>query len=182
MEIVNIVASGDLGVELDLTPLYTDITAENVQYDPEQFPGLQVRFSQEGPVIMLFSSGSYTIVGADTQDQVQSLYDRLNESLNKLGIEYEFEEGKPEIQNLICKGDLGREIDLDALVIALGLENVEYEPEQSPFVYYWPDGFDCLITIPTNGQCIVTGVKSIKEANRAFTSFREEVERLFSGE
>lgn len=181
MEIVNIVASGNLGVELDLNTLYDDLSVENLQYVPEQFPGLQIRFTQEGPLIILFSSGAYTIVGVKTNEQVQILYDRLNETLEEIGISYDSKEGQPEVQNLIGKDELGREIDLDALVIALGLENVEYEPEQSPFVYYWPEDADCLITIPTNGQCIITGVRTLANAEDAFNNFKDRIERLFSG-
>lgn len=179
MNIVNIVASGDLGVELDLHAIYEDLNIGNVQYEPEQFPGLQLRFTQEGPVVILFSSGSYTIVGVKTEEQVSKLYKRLNNVLQELEINYDVERGWPEIQNLICKGELSREIDLDSLVVALGLENIEYEPEQSPFVYYWPEEADCLITIPTNGQCIVTGVRTLEEAEEAFSNFQNLVDRLF---
>lgn len=180
MDIVNIVASGNLGMGLDLHALYEDLDVENVQYEPELFPGLQIRFAQEGPVIILFSSGSYTVVGVKIEEQVKNLYRRLNKALRKLEIDYNLKKGEPEIQNIICKGELGREIDLNALVVALGLENVEYEPEQSPFVYYWPGKADCLITIPTNGQCIVTGVKTLEEAEETFDNFQEQVDRLFA--
>ena len=178
--IVNIVASGKLGVELDLNALYEDLDVEEVQYEPEQFPGLQIRFVEDGPIIILFSSGSYTVVGAKTHDQVQNLYNRLNEVLQELGLDYDPNESSPEIKNLICKGNLGREIDLDALVLALGLENVEYEPEQSPFVYYWPEDTDCLITIPTNGQCIITGITTLGEAEEVFRAFVVRIEQLFA--
>lgn len=180
MEIVNIVASGNLGLELDLNSLYDDLDVENIQYEPEQFPGLQIRFTDDGPVIILFSSGSYTIVGVKSNEQLQTLYNCLQVTLGELGINYGSKEGQPEIQNLICKDELGREIDLDTLVIALGFENVEYEPEQSPFVYYWPEDADCLITIPTNGQCIITGVKTLAEAEAAFNNFKDRIERLFA--
>jgi transcription initiation factor TFIID TATA-box-binding protein len=100
--------------------------------------------------------------------------------LGDLGISYDSEEGQPEVQNLICKDRLDREIDLYALVIALGLENVEYEPEQSPFVYYWPADADCLITIPTNGQCIITGVRTLAEAEAAFNNLKDRIEQLFA--
>jgi len=182
MNIVNIVASGELGAELDLNALYDDLEVDNIKYEPEQFPGLQIRFSNEGPVVILFSSGSFTIVGAKTHNKVQTLYDRLGEVLQSLGIRYDTEGSQPEIKNLICKGDLGREINLDALVIALGMENLEYEPEQSPFVYYWPEEADCLITIPSNGQCIITGVTTLQEAEEAFRLFKKRIERLFSKE
>jgi len=179
MDIVNIVASGNLGIELDINVLYSNLDAEKVQYDPEKFPGLQLRFSQEGPVIIIFSSGSYNIMGAKTHDQVQELYNCLNQTLHDLGISYDSEKGRPEVRNLICKGELGSQVDLDALVIALGLEKVEYEPEQSPFVYYWPDDADCLITVPSNGQCIVTGVTTLEKAEDVFEHFKDRVNKLF---
>jgi transcription initiation factor TFIID TATA-box-binding protein len=99
-----------------------------------------------------------------------------------LRIRYDTEGSLPEIKNLICKGDLGREINLDALVIALGMQNAEYEPEQSPFVYYWPEKADCLITIPSNGQCIITGVGTLQEAEEAFELSKKRIEQLFSKE
>lgn len=180
MNIVNIVASGKLGVELDLNALYEELDVEEVQYDPEQFPGLQVRFAEEGPVIILFSSGSYTVVGAKTHYQVQNLYDRLSKILQELNISHNSNKNRPEIKNLICKANLDRKIDLDTLVLALGLENVEYEPEQSPFVYYWPEDADCLITIPTNGQCIITGITTLEKAEEVFRSFVVRIDQLFA--
>lgn len=180
MEIVNIVASGNLGVELDLQNIHDDLNLENIKFEPSKFPGLQIRFKEEGPVLILFSSGSYTIVGAKSHDQIKSNYDRLTEILQELGVNHKPEAGQPTIKNLICKDILGHEIDLDALVITLGFENIEYEPEQSPFVYYWPEDADCLITIPASGQCIITGVTTLGEAEEAFKAFQNRIERLVS--
>ncbi|WP_394348208.1 hypothetical protein [Halorubrum sp. GN11_10-6_MGM] len=36
------------------------------------------------------------------------------------------------------------------------------------------------MTIPTNGQCIVTGVSTLEEAEEAFTNFQNQIERLFT--
>jgi len=44
---------------------------------------------------------------------------------------------KPEItiQNIVASADLGRVLNLNAIAIGLGLENIEYEPEQFPALY-----------------------------------------------
>jgi transcription initiation factor TFIID TATA-box-binding protein len=182
VEIVNIVASGHFGREFDLGPLSVDLDAVWTQYEPETFPGLQVRFESNGPVMILYSTGTYTIMGAKSELQLTNLHEQVSAALTELGIEVDFKGSCPEIRNLICKGDLGREVNLEALVIGLGMENTEYEPEQSPFVYYWPEDLDCLITIPTNGEIIVTGVEQIEIANEALEHLQTKIESLAQGE
>lgn len=179
LDVVNIVGSGDLGREFDLGPLSTAINAFESQYEPETFPGLLVRFEEDGPVIIVFASGSYTLMGVTTSVEMQDLFGRFLHELSELGMDIRHEDTQPVVQNLICKGDLNREVDLDPLTVELGLENVEYEPEQSPFLYYWPLEFDCLITIPTNGEVIITGVQDVETAEEAFNHLRKLIEPLF---
>ena len=57
MDIVNIVASGDLGREFDLDPLSTEIGTFEARYDPETFHGLLLRFEEDGPVVIVLASG-----------------------------------------------------------------------------------------------------------------------------
>jgi transcription initiation factor TFIID TATA-box-binding protein len=178
MNVVNVIATGDLGIELDLEALYNDLEEVNVKYEPEKFSALQVRFDQEGPVIMLFSSGSYNIVGVKEISNIENIYDSLKRTLENKGISCENEESTPEVQNIICKEDLGGEIKLEILPATLGLENTEYEPEQSPFVYYWPEEDDCLITIPHSGECMITGIRTVDEAEKAFYNFKQKAQPI----
>lgn len=178
VKIVNIVASGHFGCEFDLGPLAADIGASQVQYEPETFPGLQIRFESDGPVMILYSTGTYTIMGAKSESELTNLYKRASVALAELNIEIDLKESHPEIRNLICKGNLGREVNLEALAIGLGMENIEYEPEQSPFVYYWPEDLDCLLTIPSNGEIIITGVERIEEANKALNHVQTRMKSI----
>jgi transcription initiation factor TFIID TATA-box-binding protein len=180
VKIVNIVASGDLGREYDLVELSKDLDIPHIQYEPENFPGLQVRFEKGGPVLSLFSSGKYTITGVETQSELESVYTNVLNTIQKLDSD-DVSRESPVIRNLVCKGDLGREIDLPSISLALGMEDTEYEPEQSSFVYYWPEKVDCLITIPSNGQVIITGIVQKKDAERAFSHLQTRIESLFSG-
>jgi len=172
VKIVNIVASGHIGKELDLAELASDIDAIDAKYQPEIFTALQLRYKDHRPVLMVYASGSYVIMGAQNEDQLSAIYERFCASLEKLNMMIDGFSHRPEIKNLICKDDLDQKIDLESLVLKLGFEKVEYEPEQSPFIYYWPDGFDCLMTIPANGEVIVTGVSDVEQANSAISHLR----------
>lgn len=179
VKVVNIVASGHLDREFDLLSLATDLEAPEVTYDPETFPGLQIRFEESGPVLIVYSTGAYTIMGAKTESQLNSLYREFRSSLMELGVEIDRNGSEPEVRNLICKGDLERAIDLNALTLELSLERIEYEPEQSPFVYYWPEELNCLMTIPSNGEIIVTGITRQEQAEAALDHLQKMVESLF---
>jgi len=181
VNIVNVVASGHVGRELDLSAIYDDIDVHEKIYDPGQFPGLQLRFGGEGAVLILYSTGAYSIMGAKSEEELEQIYRALAMAVDDIGIDIKDTGQRPEVRNLICKANLGREVDLSALTIGLGFENVEYEPEQSPFLYYWPEDPDCLITIPTNGEVIITGVETEEQAERAFEQFQNKISELFGG-
>lgn len=179
VKIVNIVASGDLGREYDLIALSKDLDIPHIQYEPETFPGLQVRFDADGAVMSIFSSGKYTITGVKTESELESIYTDVITAIQKLESDDVTRES-PVIRNLVCRGDLGREIDLPSLSVALGMKYTEYEPEQSAFVYYRPEKVDCLIMIPTNGQVSITGIVRREDAERAFDYLQTQIESLFS--
>lgn len=178
-EIVNIVASGDLGVELDLKAVQMDLTLVNTEYRPETHPGLHIRFEETGPLLTLYTSGSYVIMGAKTRSEVNYVFDQLCKLLEQLNIKNGSHQAPPVIQNIIYKVDLGREVDLSALALALNLEDVEYEPEQSPFLYYWPKEHDCVISIPANGEVVISGVQSESEAEAAYSFLETQIESIF---
>jgi TATA-box binding protein (TBP) (component of TFIID and TFIIIB) len=45
--------------------------------------------------------------------------------------------------------------------------------------YYWPDEPSCLLTIPTNGEVIVTGVETLETAEEAVTHLKGRIAKLF---
>ncbi|QLG48960.1 TATA-box-binding protein [Natrinema halophilum] len=182
VEIVNIVASGHVGRELDLVALQSDLDAHERVYEPERFPGLQLRFEEGSAVLILYSSGSYSIMGAKSEEELENIYIALSEAVGDLGVDIIDTGKRPEVQNLICRADIRREVDLSALSVGLGLENVEYEPEQSPFLFYWPEELDCLITIPSNGAVSITGIETMGEAEQAFAHLQNRIEELFQQE
>jgi transcription initiation factor TFIID TATA-box-binding protein len=182
VQIVNVVASGHVGRELDLSALQRDIDVYEKIYEPERFPGLQLRFKNESAVLILYSTGSYSIMGAKSEEDLNRIYNALSATLDDLGIDIKDTGQQPEVRNLICTTDLDQELNLSALTIGLGLEQVEYEPEQSPFLYYRPTDLDCLITIPTNGKVTVTGIEKKEQAEEAFNHLRDRLSELFESQ
>ena len=182
VKIVNLVASGHLGRELNLNALKTDLNVHEKIYEPSRFPGLQLRFEDEDAVLILYSTGAYSIMGAKSEAELEQIYSSLAAALGNIGLDITGADNQPEVQNLICKAHLGQEVNLSALTLGLGLEKVEYEPEQSPFVYYWPQDPDCLITIPTTGEVIITGIETKEKAEQAFEQFQDQITELFENE
>lgn len=179
VQIINIVASGDLGREFDLASLSEDLDLPHIQYDPETFPGAQLRLSPEGAVMTVFSTGSYTITGVQTDAELRSVFTEIVSSINDI-LSKSVSPEYPVVGNLACKAALEKELDLAAVSIGLGIEHTEYEPEQSPFVYYRPNDTNCVITIASNGQVVITGIKEKREAEQAFSHLQAKIDCLFS--
>ncbi len=56
-----------------------------------------------------------------------------------------------EIQNIVSSGDFGHTLNLCAIAIGLGLEHVEYEPEQFPGLVYRLDDPDVVALLFGSG-------------------------------
>lgn len=80
--IQNIVASGDLGVTVNLEK--ASMTLENSLYEPEQFPGLIHRMKDPKTVILIFGSGKIVITGAKFEYQVPIAASKIQERLFEL--------------------------------------------------------------------------------------------------
>lgn len=84
--IQNIVANYDLNVELDLSIVALSLDLENVEYEPEQFPGLIYRTTNNSTVLV-FGSGKSVITGANTYEDIINSRDEVKEKLRDIGVE-----------------------------------------------------------------------------------------------
>lgn len=175
VEIVNIVSSGALGVELNLEKLATDIGGPAARYDPGKYPGLYLRFEDNAPLITVYRTGKYIITGADSEEESCSLRERFFALLSNMGVIEQSADKWFSIQNYVCTGELGETQNLNALTIDLGLEKSEYEPEQFPGLIYRPDTRDCVVLIFATGKAVITGAKELETAKRAFEELRDTV-------
>src|SRR5207245_11261818 len=64
IEVQNIVATSDLGAQLDLNAVAVTLGPGAVEYEPEQFPGLVYRIEEPKVVLLMFGSGKVACTGA----------------------------------------------------------------------------------------------------------------------
>ena len=88
LEIVvqNMVATADLGGELNLDEVAVAFGLENVEYEPEQFPGLVYRVKEPRVVMLLFGSGKIVCTGGKNTEDVSKAVEELLEKLSSMGL------------------------------------------------------------------------------------------------
>jgi len=82
----NIVATAGLGGELNLTETAMARGLENIEYEPEQFPGMVYRIKEPKVVMLLFSSGNIVCTGAKCVEDASTAAENLLKELNSLGL------------------------------------------------------------------------------------------------
>ena len=176
-EIVNVVASGKLGVELDVDAVAEDIDAGVVTRPEKSYshPVVYVREREDGPMATLFTSGSYHITGGDTIDETEALKDWMVERLHAIGIDTE---ATFSVKNVVVVGDIERSLDLNVLGMVLGFEQIEYEPEQFPGLIYRPIDVPCVFLIFASGRVVVTGATTPEIAFDAFDGLKEQLDEM----
>lgn len=127
INIENVVASTGIGQELDLQSVAMDL--KGADYDPEQFPGLVYRTQDPKSAALIFRSGKIVCTGAKSPVDVRESIHIVFEKLRALQIPVA-DEPEITVQNIVTSADLGESLNLNAIAIGLGLENIEYEPEQ----------------------------------------------------
>src|SRR3989339_205797 len=162
IRIVNIVVSTSLEHDIPLEKMAA--TLSNTEYNPEQFPGLVIRIKEPKTSALIFSSGKVVCTGARTIDKVHESIKKIIKSLEKIKIKITV---KPEIkiQNIVASGSVGMDLNLN--VLAMKLENTEYEPEQFPGLVYKLEEAKATFLLFSNGKIVCTGTKSEKEVHAA---------------
>jgi len=175
VEVVNIAAVGDLGSEVDIEQVAHDSNLPVSNYDPE-YNATFLRFEEDGELIILYTSGKYILRGGDEFDNMYRVNDQFLSYLNELGLE--IESPNLEVKNVVSVGNLEREINLEALMIGLGLEQAEYEPEQFPGLVYRPTETRCVMLVFASGKVVVTGGQTREEDQEAFDHLKTKVDEF----
>jgi transcription initiation factor TFIID TATA-box-binding protein len=69
--VTNIVCSYDIGNKINLNKVVMTLSLENIEYEPEQFPGLVYRISDPKIVALLFSSGKIILTGGKNMEDIK---------------------------------------------------------------------------------------------------------------
>ena len=164
IKIENIVASTGIGARLDLNQVISAF--EGAEYNKEKFPGVVYRTTSPKTAALIFGSGKIVCTGAKSIADVGTGLSKVFEKLREMGIQIL---NKPEIkiQNIVASADLKRVLNLNAVAIGLGLENVEYEPEQFPGLVYRMSSPKVVLLVFGSGKMVITGGKKPEDAEAA---------------
>ena len=173
IKVVNIVVSANLGHDIPLEKMAA--TLSNTEYNPEQFPGLVIRIKEPKTSALIFSSGKIVCTGARTMANVHESIRKIIKSLEKINVKIK---GEPQvnIQNIVAAGSVGMDLNLN--VLAMKLENTEYEPEQFPGLVYKLPEQKATFLLFSNGKVVCTGTKSEEEVNKALDKLIENLNKI----
>ena len=166
--IENIVASTQIADELNLNALSVSI-AES-KYKPEEFPGLIVHLTEPKTAVLLFSTGKLVCTGAKKPKEIDDALHKICAKIKGTGgILHETYDVA--IQNMVASADLKTKMNLTEIAQKMGLENVEYEPEQFPGLIYRMESLHAVMLLFGSGKLICTGVieKDIQAAVDSMT-------------
>jgi transcription initiation factor TFIID TATA-box-binding protein len=175
IKIVNVVASTDIGQEINLKQVTLGL--EGADYDPKRFPGLVYRTKNPKTAALIFRSGKIVSTGAKSIDEVHEGVENVFQSLRNIGIDVK---GTPEIkvQNIVASADLHAVLNLNAVAIGLGLENIEYEPEQFPGLVYRVSDPKVVVLLFGSGKLVITGGRKPEDAANAVDRIVEELKSV----
>lgn len=86
IEVQNIVATADLGAQIDLNTVAVTLGLTQVEYEPEQFPGLVYRLDDPKVVLLMFGSGKVVCTGARKPADVEKAVERITAELKANGL------------------------------------------------------------------------------------------------
>ena len=172
--IQNIVASTIFAEKLDLDMIAQSL--EEAEYEPEQFPGLIYRLKDPKTATLLFRSGKANCTGGKNTDDVRKAIDIIADRLRKIGIDvYENKDLKITVQNMVATSDLKGEFNLNEVAMGLGLENVEYEPEQFPGLVYRIDEPKVAMLIFSSGKIVCAGARKEEDVSIAVEKLKKDL-------
>lgn len=178
VNVVNMVGSGSLNIELDLETLSEEIGQPRARYDPDKYPGMYLQFEEEAPLITVYRTGKYIFTGPTSEEELFDLRERFLRFLSDIDVIENAIDEWFSVQNYVCTEDLGQTLNLNTLAVGLGLERTEYEPEQFPGLIFRPEGQDGVVLLFATGRIVITGCKSVNSAENILTHLKHNLEEF----
>ena len=173
-KIQNVVATVTMEITEKIDLVIISRKYEDVEYNPERFPGLIMRIKEPKATFLIFSTGKMVITGLRRADEASPAVKKVFNYLKKAGINV----SNPEItiQNIVASGDLHTYIDLN--MAAIVMENVMYEPEVFPGLIYRMGDPKTVFLLFSTGKVVCTGAKNKEMVRDAFLKMYHEVREL----
>lgn len=173
----------DIEQELDLRAVEKLLSkSEQVtqsSYEPAENHWLQSRITipkeERSWYVAFYRSGNCTITGCDSIETLEDVADSLIQAVEPI-----LGDRKPPVRvtNIVGVLDLDLTIDLTHAAISLGLEQVEYEPEQFPGLIYRSDSISGVVLIFSSGKAVITGLSSSAKLNQTAEDVRRELREV----
>jgi transcription initiation factor TFIID TATA-box-binding protein len=162
VDIVNVVASASVDQKIDLIAITKEFP--DVEYHPEQFPGLVFRLKSPKTATLIFSSGKMVCTGSKSEEAAINAVNTVVQKLRKGKIKIK---KNPEItiQNIVASVSLGGKVHLEKA--ARSLPRSMYEPEQFPGLIHRMLDPRSVVLIFASGKLVCTGTKKEGEVYRA---------------
>lgn len=175
IKVENVVANARIADSLDLQ--YIESKLEDAVFTKKKFPGLVYRTKDPKSAFLIFRSGKVVCTGSKTKEGVRVVMDKLAADLRNLGIDV-VEHPEFKVQNIVASANLGRELNLGAIVVGLELEGMEYEPEVFPGLVYRIKEPKSAILIFSSGRLVITGGKTVEDCERSVNTLLTKLKDL----
>ena len=171
VSIENVVASATVNQKMDLNEIPRKFA--DVEYHPDQFPGLVFRIKSPKTATLIFSSGKMVCTGAKSEEMSRSAVKRVVQKLRKGGVKVK-KDAIVDIQNIVASINLGGRIHLEQA--ARTLQRSMYEPEQFPGLIHRMVEPKTVILLFSSGKLVCTGAKKEPDVYRSVNNLHSLLE------
>jgi len=169
--IENVVASASVDQKMDLNEITRKFS--DVEYHPDQFPGLVFRIKSPKTATLIFSSGKMVCTGAKSEEMSRKAVKLVVQKLRKGGVKVK-KEAVVTIQNIVASINLGGRIHLEQA--ARTLPRSMYEPEQFPGLIHRMVEPKTVILLFSSGKLVCTGAKKEPDVYRSVNNLHSLLE------
>ena len=145
----------------------------NVEYHPDQFPGLVFRLAVPKTATLIFTSGKMVCTGSKSESMARGAVKAVVDRLRAGGIHVEHD-AIVEIQNIVASINLGGRIHLEQA--ARTLPRSMYEPEQFPGLIHRMLDPKTVILLFSSGKLVCTGAKREPDVYRSVNNLHAMLE------
>ena len=171
VSIENVVASATVDQAMDLNKITKNFP--DVEYHPDQFPGLVFRIKSPKTATLIFTSGKMVCTGAKSEQMSRNAVKTVVTKLRKGGIKVK-KDAVVTIQNIVASINLGGKIHLEQA--ARTLPRSMYEPEQFPGLIHRMIVPKTVILLFSSGKLVCTGAKKEEDVYRSVNNLHSSLE------
>lgn len=178
IDVVNVIGWISYHQELELEALAEAFSERDeiseVKYEPGTNPWLQTYFEPNDIYVAFYRSGKCSIPGCGSIDHFEYISNKVNNVMKDL-LDFSYEP-KSEISNIVATADFGTSIPLERLALELGMDMVEYEPEQFPGLMYRDTEY--VILVFASGKVLCTGLSDVDMIADAIKDIEPQIRKV----